>query len=68
MDMRPPTKRRGFRTFIGILTISILLAVGSSFWQSGEQWDSDQVIGAALFGLAFVRFWGGIVEWRRLSD
>ena len=63
MDLRPPTKRRGFRTFVGLLTIAILVAVGSSFWQSG-----DQVIGGILLALAFIRLWGGIIEWKRLSD
>ena len=67
MDLRPPTKRRGFRTFIGLLTIAILTAVGSSFWETGEAWDQNQIIGAVLFGFALVRTWGLVVEWRRLS-
>ena len=62
MDFRPPTKRRGFRTFVGLITIALLVSVGTVVYDSG-----NKVIGGIMLGLAVVRFWGGIVEWKRLS-
>jgi hypothetical protein len=62
MDMRPPTKRRGFRTFVGLITIALLAAVGSSLYES-----DNKIIGGILLGLAVIRFVGGIIEWKRLS-
>ena len=62
MDVRPPTKRRGFRTFVGMLTIALLISIGMGLYNDG-----NKIIGGLLLGLAVIRFWGGIVEWKRLS-
>ena len=62
MDVRPPTKRRGFRTFVGMLTIALLISIGMGLYNDG-----NKIIGGLLLGLAAIRFWGGIVEWKRLS-